>query len=218
MSSSTRVLIGVLLVGGVGCDGDGDPAGPRPDAALPDAATPPDGEPPPDAAPPPDAGACAVPPTETWSGTATHSNGYYPDTISVVVTWQRTATDGCLDSYSATGLATYGYAIPGALCAQSIEPATQEVLVTDGRLTVDRTVAPASYLGVAATRWEVTWHCLFDDGTSVDQVFLGGGTWLDAAGRIGAAAIEGEYEIDDDVACGPSGVPPCTYTWSFTPG
>lgn len=170
------------------------------------------------AAPPPDGEPCAAPGFETWTGTAQRDNDSgYPDHIAADVTWERTATDGCVDTYAPSGVATYGYAIPGALCMQSITPASHDVAAGDGELRVDRTTAPATYVGRGATTWTVTFRCQYDDGTFDEHTFEGGATWFDASGTVEGATITGQETYPDDTArCGPEGIPPCTYRWSFT--
>ena len=101
---------------------------PQSDAAPPDAAPVPDAAAP-DAAPPivVAPAVCASAPVESYAGTASRKVSYYPDNITATVTWQRVATEGCVDHYTPTGTAQYEFAIPGALCAQSIAPDTAAI-------------------------------------------------------------------------------------------
>jgi len=189
----------------------GEVVAPGPDAAPSDAASPSDG------ASPDASEACGAPRIEAWVGTSARVNEYYPDDISVEVTWQRVASVGCVDSYAPTGTASYSFAIPGALCGQSTAPGTAPAGVTDGFLTVDRTSSPATYAGRASTTWVVTWTC--DYGDSSDTLtFPGGGLWFDAAGAIEGQGIAGELTVGDGRLCGKGDSSlPCTYTWSLSP-
>lgn len=192
-----------------------------PDGAVPDA-PPPDSAPAPDAAiadaAPPDAQPCAVASHEAWTGTASRQQGHYPDNISAApVTWTRTSTQGCIDTFAPSGTVHYGYGIPGALCDQWVDPADHPIAVSDGTLTIDRSGSPATFSGYAASSWTVTWYCRYDDGSIESDTFVGGGAWFDASGAITGDSIAGEYETDDAVKCGPNGIAPCTYSWSFSP-
>jgi hypothetical protein len=225
-------LVAVSLVSSACADGPGSTPGPSPiDAAIADAAPEPDASAPADASvdahPPdayrPDADPCASPLVERWTGAATREQGFgYPDRIRADVTWQRVASDGCVDRYQPAGIATYGYAIPGALCQQWIEPESHDIAPGDGSLVVDRSAAPASYTGRGATFWPLVWYCELDDGT-IETITLdgGGATWFEASGRVDGGLIGGTYEVSSDdpgaaERCGPNGIPPCIYTWSFT--
>jgi hypothetical protein len=156
---------------------------------------------------------CAVAPTDSFAGRAARSNDSgYPDSISANVTWMRVASNGCVDSYAPSGTVTYGYAIPGALCTQSISPATHVITRTDGSLTVDRSTNPPTITAHGTTTWPVTWTCVENDGTTNTQSFDGGGTWVDAT------ALGGRVTQTDNARCGaPNGVAPCTYAWRFAP-
>jgi hypothetical protein len=164
--------------------------------------------------------ACATPAVESWTGTAGRDNDSgYPDHIAATVTWTRARTLGCVDHYTPSGTATYAYAIPGALCTQSISPASHEIAATDGELTIDRTTSPATFVGHAATTWTITHHCVYDDGRFDDQTREGGATWFDASGTLNGGALDGSFSVEDDSArCGPQGIAPCTYSWSFASG
>lgn len=160
---------------------------------------------------------CAAAPVERWTGTATRTQDGYPDNLSVTTTWQRVATDGCVDRYEPVGSAQYSYAIPGALCTQSLDPRQQAVGAADGALVVDRTTNPPTFTGQASTTWTVTWTCVESDGTRNEQTFAGGGRWFESTGAVVDGRIEGVAEYDVDGACGnqPAGTL-CTYEWSFT--
>jgi hypothetical protein len=161
-------------------------------------------------------GPCVGEPVETWTGTARRDNeNGYPDHIGAEVTWTRTGTEGCVDTYVPAGVAQYGYAIPGALCQQWITPDQHEVTAGDGTLTIDRSVDPPKYTAHGATTWQYTWHCEYDDGTTETLERDGGAVWMDAVGVV-AGGIDGSVTLEDDtVKCGPEGIPPCTYRWSF---
>lgn len=166
---------------------------------------------------------CAMPMVESWSGAGSRDNDDgYPDHITATITWTRTGTDGCVDTYAPSGSAQYGYAIPGALCDQSIDPDNHAVVAGDGVLTIDRTTSPTTYSGSGATYWTFTFRCEYDDGTFDESQMPGGGIWFDASGTVAAGAITGTDPVngDDDpdatARCGPNGIAPCTYSWSFT--
>lgn len=156
---------------------------------------------------------CASAPRDRWTGTAARdSESGYPDHLAATVAWQRTRTVGCVDTLAPAGTVAYDHAIPGALCQQSITPDARAIAAEDGTLTIDRTTDPPTYVARAATTWEVTFRCTFDDGTVEEHTFDGGGTWIDAAGTVEDGAIADAADAGD---CGPAGVPPCTYAWSF---
>ena len=153
---------------------------------------------------------------ESWTGPAGRVNEYYPDNVAVTVTWQRVETVGCVDRYVPTGTAHYSFAIPGALCAQSIDPADAAIRTTDGSLTIDRTTSPTTFVGAAATTWSVTWTCVESDGTTNTSSFEGGGVWFDATGTLAGPSIEGTRTEDDGRQCGQgSSSLPCEYNWAF---
>ncbi len=185
-----------------------------------DAATAPDapGEPDPDPPPAPPGDLCAVPSVESWSGTASRDNTIgYPDNINATVTWTRVGTSGCVDSYTPTGTAEYRHAIPGAQCAQSISPTHHPIASGDGTLTIDRTTSPPTFTGRGATLWPITFRCVLADGTVEESPMDGGAIWFDMAGTVTAGAISGSDDVEEDASrCGPNGIAPCTYAWSFT--
>lgn len=156
---------------------------------------------------------CALAPTDSFVGSASRSNDSgYPDRIAANVTWTRLLTQGCVDTYAPSGTATYGYAIPGALCTQSISPATHTITKRDGSLVLDRSTNPPTVVAHGATTWSVTWTCVEGDGTTNTQTFDGGGAWLDGT------ALAGRVAQSDNARCGaPNGSAPCTYDWSFRP-
>ena len=203
--------------------------GPAADGAAPsedDAGVSADAHPVVDATPPdaaaPDADPCAVAAVERWTGTASRDNDNgYPDHITATVTWDRVATEGCVDHYVPTGTAHYAHAIPGALCSQSISPETHPIETDHGALTIDRTTSPPTYAGGGETYWPIVFRCEYPDGSYEESSMDGGAIWLDAAGAVAGGTIEGSYQVtsDDENAaarCGPNGIGPCTYAWSFT--
>jgi hypothetical protein len=209
------------------CDGDGpgtptsesrapnaaEPPVTTPDAGPPDAATSPDASPP-DAAP---GAVCASAPVERFVGTASRKATNYPDNIAVDVTWKRVSTEGCVDRYAPTGTAQYQFAIPGALCAQTVAPDTTSVTAADGTLAVDRTVTPAHYTASGSTTWTVTWTCTQAGGTVDTQTFEAGQAWMLAEGEVVGGVIAGQTVVEDGTQCGNGNSSlPCTYDWSFT--
>lgn len=160
---------------------------------------------------------CASAPRDAWTGTSTRDNDDgYPDHLAATVTWQRTGSDGCVDTFAPSGTVHYAYAIPGAICQQSITPDAREIAAEHGTLTIDRSTEPATYAGRGATTWAVTFHCTYDDGSVEEHTFDGGGGWFDGAGAIEGDAIAGLVTVPDDASrCGPAGIPPCTFAWSF---
>jgi hypothetical protein len=157
---------------------------------------------------------CATAAVEAWSGDAGRVNQDYPDDADATVTWRRVATTGCVDRYEPSGTVRYSYAVPGALCAQEMAPGEHAIKPTDGVLEIDRTTAPPTYHGRAATTWTVTWTCHLDTGDET-QTFDGGGTWFDATGTLGAR-VEGARTVEDGRQCGRGQSSlPCEYTWAF---
>jgi hypothetical protein len=219
----------------IGCASDARPrqGTERPDASVSDPvdASPLDGNvelpgiivdagPDPTDASPPDGDTCAVAGHTSWSGTARRDNeNGYPDHLDVMVTWALASSDGCVDTFEPAGSVRYGYAIPGALCDQSITPDTMQIGDADATLTIDRSTDPATYTAKGATTWTITFRCTYDDGTFEEHQFLGGGAWIDASGSVAGDLIEGEYRLEDDAErCGPAGIAPCTYAWSLHGG
>ena len=180
----------------------------------------PDGGGDPTDASPPNGDACAVAGHASWSGTSRRDNeNGYPDHLDATVTWTLVGTEGCVDTFEPSGTIRYGYAIPGALCDQSITPDTMQIGDADGTLTIDRSTNPATYTTKGSTTWTITFRCTYDDGSFEEHQFQGGGAWIDASGSVAGDAIQGEYRLDDDAErCGPAGIAPCTYAWSLTPG
>lgn len=159
---------------------------------------------------------CATTPIDAWIGPAGRINENYPDNVAVTVTWQRVASSGCVDHYEPSGTARYAYAIPGALCAQSLDPRDTAIRATDGSLTIDRSTSPATFVGHGSTTWAVTWTCIEDDGTTNTTPFDGGGVWFDASGSIAGPRIEGTRTEEDGRLCGQGGSSlPCEYSWAF---
>jgi hypothetical protein len=190
-------------------------AGEPGDATASADATPADGTPA-DAAPGPDP--CASPAVESWSGLGRRYS--YSDHIDATVTWTRTGTVGCVDTYQPSGTAEYEYYIPGALCAQSTTPGTHPVAPMEGVLTIDRSASPPTYSGQAATHWDIVFTLDCEDEPLQEMDRAGGGTWLDASGTVVDGAITGAFHVefedpDADARCGP-GTRPCDYEWSFT--
>lgn len=214
MWSGTRAAL--LAWSAVGCGQLDGVARPAPDASAVDA-----GPVDPrldDAMPPLDGVACATPRIETWAGTASRAHEYYPDDITATVTWARVGSSGCVDRYAPSGTARYAFAIPGALCRQSVAPEVEAITATDGVLTIDRGRSPATFVGHAATTWPVTWSCDLADGTTATQQFAAGGLWFEAAGEVGAAGIVGTWTEPDGAACGRGqSALPCVYAWHLVP-
>lgn len=160
---------------------------------------------------------CPGPALTELAGTAQRSNDNgYPDSIAVAVTWTLVETDGCVDTYAPSGTATYEHLIPGALCLQSIEPANAVIAPEDGGLVVDRATVPPTWSGAGATYWTVTHTCVSDTEPPITRTFTGGATWLDGTGPVLDGQIAGAYSVDDPDRCGPEGIAPCTYAWSFS--
>ena len=160
---------------------------------------------------------CPTPPLASLSGAATRANDNgYPDSISAAVTWTLESTSGCVDTYAPSGIATYDHLIPGALCLQSIEPANAVIAPGDAVLTIDRSTVPATFTGRGATYWTVTHICTFESAPQETRTFTGGAAWLNASGSVVDDEIAGDYSVDDPDRCGPAGIPPCTFAWSFT--
>jgi hypothetical protein len=180
----------------------------------------PDGGSDPTDASPPDGDTCAVAGHPSWSGTANRDNqNGYPDHIDANVTWTLVSSAACVDTYEPAGTIHYGYAIPGALCDQSITPDVANIGADDATLTIDRTTSPATYTTKGETTWTITFRCTYHDGTFDEHQFEGGGVWIDASGAVAGDLIEGEYRIEDDSSrCGPAGIAPCTYAWSLHGG
>jgi hypothetical protein len=159
---------------------------------------------------------CAADPVESWEGHASRDNDTgYPDHVRAELAWQLVGSEGCVDRYQPSGTAHYEYAMPGALCTQTLTPADHAIAGADGELIIDRASDPPTYSGHGATAWTVTHHCTFDDGHVEETQLDGGAAWLAAAGKVEAGAITGAATLGDDAQCGPSGIPPCTYAWSF---
>jgi len=173
-----------------------------------------------DAAPPADAArTCASSSIARFSGTAHRENDLgYPDAITATVTWDLVGTSGCVDTYAPSGVVDLSYGIPGALCTQTISPASHDIAAGDGSLTIDRSTSAPTYSGAGSTTWTFTFHCVYDDGTYDDSQIVGGGRWLAATATVVDGAISGSYntQSSDGSLCGPEHVAPCTYTWSFT--
>src|SRR5262249_27345130 len=130
--------------------------------------------------------------------------------IDADVTWTLVDTTGCVDTYAPSGTVTYGFAIPGALCDQSIDPASHAIAPSDGVLTIDRSTSPPTIAMHGDTRWPITWSCHGSDGSTQTQSLTGGGAWLDAT------ELAGSNQRTDTTRCGsPNGTPPCTYRWNF---
>lgn len=223
MRSPFAVVIAVCALAALAACTDTVPIGPdvRPSARGPGAAVealalemlgPAD----PDPLPP--GGGCASPSLPHWQGTARRANDFhYPDTIDVTVVWTRVSSVGCVDTYAPTGSLVYGYQVPGALCKQWFLPTSAAISGGDGSLTIDRTSAPATFEGHAATLYPMTWYCRTDDGQTRTQVLSGGGAWFDARGSVTGGTIAGTTAgVYESAKCGPNGATPCTYTWSFT--
>ncbi|HVV85538.1 MAG TPA: hypothetical protein VHE35_20905 [Kofleriaceae bacterium] len=165
----------------------------------------------------PPAAACASTTIESWTGDASRASDQYPDDIEAAVTWRRVGTTGCVDRYAPSGEAHYHFAIPGALCRQTVTPDSKSVAAGEGTLTVDRSTSPATYTMHGATTWSVTWTCTRDDGSTDTMTFDAGGLWVDASGTVGAGSIAGSTTQPDGLQCGQgNSTLPCTYTWSFT--
>ena len=120
-----------------------------------------------------------------------------PAQVSIRGVAQATPSSGCVDRYAPSGTARYAFAIPGALCRQSVAPEVEAITATDGVLTIDRGRSPATFVGHAATTWPVTWSCDLADGTTATQQFAAGGLWFEAAGEVGAAGIVGTWTEPD---------------------
>jgi hypothetical protein len=167
-------------------------------------------------------GPCTASAIESWQGTARRrQDDGYPDSITATITWTRTSTVDCVDTYAPSGTASYGYAIPGALCSQWITPESHAVAASEGWLTVDRSTWPPTYAGHGATFWTIVHHCQYDDGGLEESDQPGGAIWFDSSGTITGDAFGGSLGIghDDPEAgerCGPHGIPPCEYIWQFT--
>lgn len=160
--------------------------------------------------------ACATPPIEAWTGEAGRTAEMYPDDIAARITWRLVDSVGCVDRYAPDGDASYTFAIPGAICRQTIAPADRTIDGASGSLSIDRSTSPATYTGRAATTWSVTWSCTQDDGTVETMAFDAGGRWFEASGTLDGAAIAGTRVEPDGAQCGQGqSTLPCTYTWSF---
>jgi hypothetical protein len=162
-------------------------------------------------------GDCAGAAVASWVGSASRVNERYPDDVYAEITWHLLESTGCRDRYEASGVAQYSYAIPGALCRQSIDPDATELGTDDGALIIDRSATPPTFEADGATRWSVTWTCTDDDGRSETETFDGGGAWIDGSGTVEDERIAGEHVIEEGrCGRGHSGLP-CTFAWSFEP-
>src|SRR5690606_8463304 len=87
-------------------------------------------------------GGCAGDAVASWVGSASRVNERYPDDVFAEITWHLVESTGCRDRYEPSGAAQYSYAIPGALCRQSIDPDTAALAAGDGALIIDRSSSP----------------------------------------------------------------------------
>lgn len=165
----------------------------------------------------PAAPACASAQVAAWTGTASRTAETYPDDVDVTVTWRLVGSTGCVDRYAPAGDARYRFAIPGALCSQSVSPSNHALAGADGGLTIDRSTAPATFTASATTAWTVTWSCTTADGTETMELDAGG-LWLDTTGTVDNGVISGTRVEPDGRLCGlGQSTLPCTYAWSFAP-
>jgi hypothetical protein len=141
------------------------------------------------------AATCASEPLDALTGTARvrySGSGGYSETSAAVV-WHLVETIGCVDRYEPSGTATPDWA--GGFCVtDACAPADAAIAAADGSLTIDRAVAPATYLARGETRWTATTTCQLGDGTVEESEGEVGGVWLkDAAGAVedgGFAGLE----------------------------
>jgi hypothetical protein len=159
---------------------------------------------------------CASPAVEEWTGTASRVESFGTDDITATVSWRLVDTAGCVDTYEPVGAADYFYGIPGALCAQVVEPDTMAIDPSSGVLEIDRTTSPATYRGTAETSWPATWVCTFADDSTETLTIDAGGVWLDASGMIVEGAIEGAFTAERP-DCHLNQRELCEYAWSLTP-
>jgi hypothetical protein len=171
----------------------------------------------PDPPGPPAAPNCATPTVDRFTGTASRTSEQYPDDVEATITWERVATSGCIDRYVPSGEAHYRFAIPGALCTQTVAPDVSAIAGAHGMLAIDRSTSPATYVATGETTWQVTWSCQLDDGSTDTMTFAAGGLWLSGAGTVEAGAIQGTRLQPDGLQCGRGeSTTGCTYAWAFS--
>jgi hypothetical protein len=163
------------------------------------------------------AGDCASPAAPAWEGVATRSSGYGgTDDVVATVRWDLVESVACVDRYEPSGTAQYTYAIPGALCPQTLDPASASIEPGDGSLTIDRTTSPPTFHGSASTSWAVTWTCDLEEEGLQTATFSGGGAWFDAAGPVAHGVVAGDVTVDVP-GCHLNQFSYCFYTWHFEP-
>jgi hypothetical protein len=131
---------------------------------------------------------CSEPAVDRWS-TVTESGG-----TEATLTWTRTATTGCVDTFAPSGTAR---ALPRATnyCVEStFTPDSATVGAGDGVLTIDRSTAPATFRIDGMTAWPATWHCKKASGTVESEASTAGGPWAGYAAEYDGDQFGGAFE------------------------
>lgn len=143
--------------------------------------------------------ACAAAPVEQWTSTSSF------DHHTAAATWTRVATEGCIDTYAATGTVTLPPRSTAYCAPLTYDPPTRPITADDGVLTIDRSTSPIKFLVEGNTTWPTTRHCTRPDGTIDSLPQQGGGGWAGFTADVAGDAFAGGFERADD-----------RWAWRFT--
>lgn len=140
---------------------------------------------------------CVEPATEQWTfhGEVTeHADTY------ATVTWIRTSTDGCVDQFAPSGIASVEESFETTCGTVVQSPSSAPIEPGDGTLQVDRSTNPPTFQVFGFSEWEGTRTCTHPDGTVETSPGLLGDRWANSTGAYdgdrwsgGAELVHGRY-------------------------
>ena len=128
--------------------------------------------------PPPAAGACSEPPTDRWTGTSLEFR------TTVAVTWNRVATQGCVDRFAPMGVLSINPALDVSCLSVTLEPPPPPVVPADGVLEINRATNPPSFRMNGATPYTGTARCIVDANGTVEEFPVGSFAWATGVGGV----------------------------------
>lgn len=143
---------------------------------------------------------CVEPPVDRLWGTGFVSGG-----AEAAITWTRTSTSACTDTFAPSGVATAP--THNAMCTTVVtQPPSAPIASSDGELVLDRYRRPLLVRFRGDTSWKGARTCTMPDGTMYIEHGSMGGPW---GGSIQAqydgTAFSGKTTFDD-----------VNYEWSIT--
>lgn len=138
---------------------------------------------------PPAPGTCSEPPHDRWLTRTSYYAG------EAEVTWTRASTDGCVDTFTPSGVVRYRNDTDHTPC--HAVPGTAAVGPTDGTFRIDRSTNPPTFYLMGHTQWPAQVTCYSESGSIYHTGDTASRMWARVDGAFDGNVFGGAYRGDD---------------------